>query len=643
MACDDLSGQNWGASTVYGKGGSVGINNANVEIARSVLLCDSETYKTAILDYLENPAHRTGDNNFIFSPEIINIPFCETIAKNIDYPGYDFTFPDAPDTVTIDPAPKAPTINEIKYNEVSNPNEYDGFVYSPIFPSSPPSNNVEDPEDWDDSISVEMPAELVVGELFSPNILPINIPEIPALQISDFTGISPNADDIRNATAVFDFKEIQYSSDVLSDVDVLVQQMLAGGVGIPESIWNNIYERAGVQIDQSITQQVNTINNEWASRGFSLPQGVQVSQIAQARQEGTNKKAEFARDNAIAYSQEEIKNLQFAVQQGISFETLRGGWHEQEMQRSFEVAKYIVDSEIQLINSDIAVVNAKTEIFSVQAQVYKTLIEAEIAKYEEQRLLIQTQDLVLKTNDNTIKEYQANIQGLQLTIEEYNSKVKAANVESDLVRTRVQIYSENIKAFVAKIQAETDKMNLYKTTVDAEGIKMNAYEIAAKIYGIDIQSYSVKVGASKTKVDAETAVEQLKLTEFDSKIKGYASEAGAKSDILKSEVAAIDSFIKAENSKAQDLYRKTETDLTMDEHKIQKLSEQVKVGIANAAASARAAESTTKVLLDTNRSMAEVSSGLAGSIYSAINISSSEAINVRGSLSQNTNYEGGKV
>lgn len=634
---------NYGTSDIKGQQGDVTVDNNNVRAAREQLFTDSDTYKAEITKYLQDPADRTYTTGFAFDVSKVPEPVVNEGILTRSYGGYGFSVLDNPGTVDIGEAPIEPEIGTIGYNKVEVPNDYNGFTYTPVFPTTFIPEEIDDPADWDNSIDIQLPADLVLDELADPNIIPITVPVIPQINVPDFTATAPNADGIRESMTSFDFTEIQYSSDVLSDVDVLVQQMLSGGIGIPETIWNSIYEKAGVQIDTEITKQVNQINAEWASKGFSLPQGVQVAQVNDARQNGTNKKAELARDNAIAYSQEEIKNLEFAVQQGIAFEALRGGWHEKEMQRALDVAKYIVESEIQLIQSDIAIINAKTQIFSTEAQVYKTLIEAEIAKLEKYRLDIEVQGLVLKVNDNSIKVYQARIQGLQLLIEEYNSKIKATGIEADLVRTEVQIYSEKVKTFVAKIQAEASKGEIYKTQIEAEGIKMTSYETAAKIYGIDVSTYATKVGALKTETESKIALEELKVTAFDSAIKGYAANASAKSDILKAEVNALNSFIEKEKIAADDKYKQSTFGLEVDKNRLTFMSEQSKVATANALEASRAAEATAKIILDTNKSMALVSAGLAGSIYSAINISSSESIGMNGSIGESTSYDGGAI
>lgn len=616
---------------------SIGVNvigNPSLYTTFEWMRSNADSLLVAVQEYL-NDAERGIDTFTPFvTPGLGNESFSQT------YSGYNFNT-SLPDALPVKDAPEFnDAIGQINFDSVSDPGDYNGFTYAPSFPPAPNLADIQDPGDWDGTVDVTVPTDLQLDDIIDPDIRPIAIINIPLLEIDDFTGISPDFTKVRDLNSTFEFNEIDYTSDVLTQTDSLIQQMIAGGVGIPESIWNRIWARAGVQVDDAAKQLIEQINTDWAARGFSLPQGAQVAQVAEARQETFNKKAELARDNAIQYSQEEIKNLQFAVQQGIAFETLRGGWHEQEMQRALEVSKYIIESEINLFNAELSFINAQLQQYQIEAQVYKTLIDGEVAKLEKYRLDIASQELTLKANDNQISLYGVRIQALNLTIEDFNARVQAAGVESDVMKNKVQIYSEEIKAFSVRIQAESEKVNLYKTTVDAEVSKMSAYDIAVKVYSEEVKAYSAKIGASSAKANAEISIEQLKLATYDSAIKGYAAEVGARADAYKAEISGFSAYIDSQEAAAKDLQYKTQVKVEADKNKIAFDSEKAKLQIADSQSATRAAEASSKIVIDTNKSIAEINAGLAGSIYSAMNVGSTESIRSSGAVNTSIRYNG---
>ena len=628
------------ATTVGQEGSGHADTTGNVSGRIDALVVSADELRDSVQTYLDETA--LGIDTFT--------PFytsgLPTRVFNRSYAGYAIDKSGMPDSIDVGEAPVFDEeIGSVTFDPVDDPGEYTGFTYEPNFPAAPNIEAIQDPGDWDGTIDVTVPTDLVLDSLTDMELSTVTIPNIPGLVISDFTASAPSFDGVRDIDADFNFTEIDYTSDVLTQSDSLIQQMIVGGVGIPESIWNQIWEQAGVQIDQEFNKQEKGIRTHYASLGWSMAPGVEIALIEEARQKAFDAKAEITRDNAIAYSQEEIKNLQFAVQQGIAFETLRGGWHEQEMQRSLEVAKYIVESQISLLQADITLVNAKAQVYQTEAQVYKTLIEAEIAKMEKYRLDIQAQGLVIQSNDSQVKLYGARIQALQLAIETFNANVTAANTEANVMQTKVKVYAEEIKAFVAKLQGQKTRVELYSEINSAETTKMSAYETAVKVYTAEIGAFSEKIGASSSKADAETKIEQLKLQKYDSMIKGWVAGAGAKADVFKAEVSGFDAYVRGEVAQAGDAYNQTKSLIDSDRNVIAYDAEKAKLQIADSQSATRAAEASVKLVIDTNSKIAEIVASLAGSIYAAINIGSTESASASTSIgsSYSTSYNGGDV
>jgi len=465
----------------------------------------------------------------------------------------------------------------------------------------------------------------MLEDIADPSIRPIATVTIPLLDVPDFTSVAPNAGNIDVPTPTFDFSEVDYSSTVLEQVDDMVQQMLAGGVGIPGNIWNMIWERGATQVDKSVNKAVADVNADWAGRGFDLPQGVQMSLVNELRQEGIDKKAELARDNAISYSQEEIKNLQFAVQQGIALEALRGGWYEHKLQRSFELAKYVFESSFRIFEAELSLLNAEIALYGQEAQAYKIRVEAEVAKLEKYRLDIESQQLVLSDNDNQIKLYGARIAALNTYINEYNARVQAASVEADVVRTKVQVYSEEVNAFSARISAESEKVKTYTAVVDSERVKASVYQTSVSGYAEEIKAYSAKIGASSAKSDADISIEQLKITNFDSQVKAFASDTSARATAYKARVDAYDANVRLQTAQSKDEQFKTQILVESDKNTVEFDRIKASLQVADSQNQSNAANATSNVIIDTNKSIADIMGRLAGSIYAAINVSSSES------------------
>jgi len=359
--------------------------------------------------------------------------------------------------IIVEGAPQPDGVGAITTTDVGEVPQYLGTEYYPAFPSAPTLDPVDDPGDFHSDITVVMPDPLDLAPVDAPNLAPIRIPEVPTLSIPEWDTEAPDFAHTDVPIGQFDFTEVSYGSSLLDQTEALIAQMQAGGVGIPDFIWDTIWAKSADQITKAGDKQIDEINKEWASRGFSLPQGAQAGQVLEIRQGILEQQSMSSRENAITYAAEEVKNLQFAVQQGIAFETMRGQWYQAERDRAFKMAENVLSAVYKNFEADMAYNNLILQQYQTEAEVYKTLIDAEIARLETVKLEIQTQELILKANDTLLNQYEIDIKALGLEIEAYNASVGAASVMYEGLKAEVQVYSEEIKAYVARIEAQTQK------------------------------------------------------------------------------------------------------------------------------------------------------------------------------------------
>jgi hypothetical protein len=101
--------------------------------------------------------------------------------------------------------------------------------------------------------------------------------------------------------------------------DWLYNTITVGGTGIPANIENAIWERSRNRELQEAERLKSEAIETWASRGFSLPQGVLVATLMAIDQETANKNSTHNRDVAIEQAKREIENIRFAVERGVQF------------------------------------------------------------------------------------------------------------------------------------------------------------------------------------------------------------------------------------------------------------------------------------------------------------------------------------
>jgi len=547
--------------------------------------------------------------------------------------------------IKVDGAPQPDGVGAIKTEEIGTIPEYTGTVYTPAFPGPPPLGEVDDPGEFESDVVVVLPPPLSLPDVSAPYLSPILIPDVPTLDIPEWDTPAPDFSSTKPPVGQFNFTEVPYGSNLLDQTTDLISQMEAGGVGIPDFIWDTIWGKSADQITKVGDKQIDEVNKEWSSRGFSLPQGAQAGQVLEIRQGILEEQSKSSRENAIVYAQDEVKNLQFAVQQGIALENIKGQWHQAEMDRAFKMAENVLSAIYKNFEADMAFNNLILQQYSAEAEVYKTLIDAEVTRLESVKLEIQSQELILKANDTLLNQYEIDIKALSLDIEQYNASVGAASVMYEGLKAEVAVYAEEIKAYVARIEAQTQKVNVYKETVAAEGIKVDAYETSVRAYGEEVKAFGIKVDANSKSADTQVAIEKLSIDSYDSQIKGYQAELAAKSEVQKANVDYYNAYITANSALIDDNKTATSAVIESDKNRIQFSQVENEASRSAAELASRASEASAKIHVDTNTTLAQINAQLAGSMFSSLNIGANISESVSGSVSSSNavSYFGGDV
>jgi hypothetical protein len=97
----------------------------------------------------------------------------------------------------------------------------------------------------------------------------------------------------------------------------ICNMIVNGGNGIPQSVSDQIWQRARENVLKEVAATRDMAYNEWAARGFSLPVGALQARLMQIDQQRIDKTAELARETAIKNIEIQIENIRFAVKAAI--------------------------------------------------------------------------------------------------------------------------------------------------------------------------------------------------------------------------------------------------------------------------------------------------------------------------------------
>lgn len=155
----------------------------------------------------------------------------------------------------------------------------------------------------------------------------------------------------------------------IDDLQARVTAMLNGESGLPRAIEDAIWERGRSRIGKDYLALTQTVASEMSSRGFSVPNGVMVARLDEAKFAGHSATAGFSRDVAIRQAEIAIENLRFAMTMAANH---RKDAINAAIQFVGSIMTTILDKGIEKAK---LIVDAKTALWDASNRYYATLID----------------------------------------------------------------------------------------------------------------------------------------------------------------------------------------------------------------------------------------------------------------------------
>ncbi|ULJ66638.1 hypothetical protein [Wielerella bovis] len=369
-------------------------------------------------------------------------------------------------------------------------------------------------------IDVDLPhaPSLVLPDV--PTLRELNLPDFEFPALPDFDGNAPSLDGIQPPDVFMNWHEPEYESELLPDLLAQVREMLGGGTGIPPEIEAALFNRARERESAETLRAVQEISEQWAARGFTLPQGALDKQIAAVREQGRLKATELNREILVQAATWEIENLRFAVQQGLALEQLTQNLFQNTVARLFEVAKFEVESQIAVFNARIGLFNAQVAAFGALVDVFKTRLEAGIAKITAYKAMLEAQATLGQLNAQQVDLFRAKLDGLKMATALYETTVKTAQIKAELQMKQFDLYRADVSAYAEQVNAEKVKFDAYDSRLRGEKTK-------ADVFDSQVKAYAETVRAIGEQADVKVKENQIKISAAEAKIRQYGTQMDA--------------------------------------------------------------------------------------------------------------------
>ena len=539
-------------------------------------------------------------------------PFQRPVKPTIDANRFNFNMPPG--------VPDAPAF-EAREVELVNPPDYS--ITDPVisYGPRPDTPNVPVP------VPPPAPTDLVVPDAPDydlpplPTLLDLNLPPPPTIDMPAFLGqrpdfIEPPIDEN------WSWSPQQYTSVLFDKIKAKVSAMMDGGSGL-EPIEAVLFQRGVDRIERETRRDIDTRINEFATRGFSEPNGVLGLAIDEIIQGGANRKADASREITIESYRELLLNMRFAVQQGIATEQVAVNLFLEEQRLSLQASQFMRETAIALVNVRLSVFQARMQGYQTDAQVYQTLINSQLAKVELYRAQIDGERARGEINEQRVRIYTEQVRTLNVMADFYRAQIAGVQAQADVERAVIERFKAQIDAYSARWEAYGEEFGAYRAQVEAENSKVQVHRSL-------VEAYSTRVQAANNINRGRLDGEELRIRQHGQQLSVFQSLL----EKLRTLVTAEASRVQSEAQRAGALSQIYTAEAGVETAASAASDRSLQIGLERAKAESdtnlRAAEiaiqqniSLTQTSLEAIKTQATVLAQLAASAFSSMNFSAS--------------------
>lgn len=501
-------------------------------------------------------------------------------------------------SINLPARPVEPELQDV--SEISLPEAPEFFADLPII------NSFLEPEllqlaypDAPDIEAIVLPDDINLEIPPVPDIQDFDIPDLMAVVLPEFADTFTSS--VSMPEIQFYWSETEYQSALLTSLrQGLVDLVVGDAYGVTPLVEVELADRAKLRETYLFHETVESVCRMVSSRGFRIPQKSFEKHVQHALGDTLIKANSFQRYLDILVADLQQKNLEFSLRSSVQLEGRLMELHNDIQRRSLEVAKYSVDTLLNIFQAKVRLFEADVAVFQIKTDVFKTLIAAQLAKLEVFKTELEVQRARLQLNESKVRVYLGQLEGVKSLIDLFKARVEAANAIVEVNNARIDMYEARLRGFDAAVSAKVSEYAVFSAKVKAQVQKVDIFKAQADAYKSSVQAYESLVEAGALQSDFEFKQE----IEFPLEV--YKSRVEAFRATVEAEVARINAG--TEKFKAEvDLY-----------------SAALSVSADRNDANVRTAELGYKASIESAQAQAQAASNAASRVMTAANIKESK-------------------
>lgn len=503
-----------------------------------------------------------------------------------------------------------------------------------VLPAQPGNLNVPAPGAAPALTTLVLPdaPAMVLPDL--PAFLDVAIPEAPTLVFADFAGTDPGAAPTMPNLAGVGFTEQAYTPTLLAPMTTAIRTALSTGQLLDAPVEQALFQRARERLGRVSRQARQAVDEAFSSRGFKQPPGSWAAahqELIQKQQDDSN---DTSRELFVTKYQEAVKNVQFAIVQGIALEQVLIGQHNAIMDRSLQGARLLLDVHLGLFNAQVAGYNAAIERFKADAMVYRERLQAEVAKVEAFKAQVDGQRAVAEINKALADTYDSQVRALVQVIEVYKAQIAGVQAQAELERTKIESYRAEVGAYGERVKAHQVAWDGFTAAVNAQQAGFKNYEIGVQAYGARVNAYGIAEQAKSNRYDTQMKGAQLGLEAYKSRIQGVLAQLQREEGRVRALIAQSESQTRLYQTDGQIEQFRADANTRAMQVQLSHNETRANIQLREAEVKIQDAQRLLTAQVEAIRGAANAMAQLAASAMSAVNFSAG----VSGSGSESTGY-----
>ncbi|MCM1958045.1 TolC family protein [Acinetobacter modestus] len=245
--------------------------------------------------------------------------------------------------------------------------------------------------------------------------------------------------------------------------------------------------------ENRVTQsEVKAVYQDWAARGFSMPQGAMAKRVDYVRTQGNLRASEASRALAVEAFKEKIQEVRLIFDRCLDVEQRLYDRFMQKKKHELDVVQLKFDFAKMRLNELKEVFQIRMDATKYFMETYKYYIEMTMKKMETIRFQLEYLDYEMKIRKFAIDLYKQKVEAIMVNVEVYKTMMDTVKLRIDTIKTQFDLYKTELDGFATESNFEKIKADLYGTQIQAEGQRLGLFETMAKNYIANIQGLSAR-------------------------------------------------------------------------------------------------------------------------------------------------------